>query len=100
MVEFAPGVNLRQNHLKRTRTAIGMNVDRDASSVVDDGERPVRVQRDVNVPTVAGHCLVDRIIDDLIDQMVQPARRRVTNIHPWAQSNRLDSLEHPDICPV
>ena len=38
MVEFAPGVNLRQDHLERARTAIGMNVDRDASSVVDDGD--------------------------------------------------------------
>ena len=99
VVEFAAGVNLGQDDFERAHAAIGMSVDRDASAVIDDRDRTIRVQRDVDVPAVAGHRLVDRIIDDLVDQVMQPARRRVTDIHPWTQPNRLDPLEHPDVRP-
>ena len=98
MIELTSGVDFGQDHFKALLTAVSMDVDRDASSVVDDRDRTIGMQRDVDIATVAGHRLVDRIIHDLVDQMMQPARRCVTNIHPRTKPNRLDSLEYPDIC--
>ena len=99
VVELAPGVDLGQDHLQRALAAVGVNVDRDAPSVVDDRDRAVGVQRHVDVPAVAGHRLVDRVVDDLVDQVMQPARRRVADVHARAQPDRLDPLEHPDARP-
>src|SRR5208337_2863085 len=57
------------------------------------------MQRDVNVPAEAGHCLVDRVVDDLVYQVVQAPRRRIANIHTRALPDRLDAFKNPDIRP-
>src|SRR5208337_3025606 len=57
------------------------------------------MQRDVNVPAEAGHCLVDRVVDDLVYQVVQAPRRRIANIHARALPDRLDAFKNPDIRP-
>src|SRR5208337_2005555 len=59
----------------------------------------VGMQRDVNVPAEAGHCLVDRVVDDLVYQVVQAPRRRIANIHARALPDRLDAFKNPDIRP-
>ncbi len=78
---------------------LGVDVHRDAPAVVGDRDRAVGVDRHVDVPAVAGHRLVDRVVHDLVDQVMQPARRRVADVHPGPQPDRLDPFEHPDARP-
>ena len=49
-------------------------VDRNAAAVVDDGHRAVDVNRDVDLVAEAGQRLVDRVVDDLADEVMQPGR--------------------------
>jgi hypothetical protein len=44
----------------------------------------------------ARHRLVDRVVDDLEDEVVESARSRVAHVHAGALADRLDALEHLD----
>ncbi len=70
VVELAAGVQHGHHDFGR-RLAAGVLVDRDAAAVVDDGDRPVDMNRDVDLIAVAGEGFVDRVVDDLVDEMVQ-----------------------------
>ena len=49
---------------------------------------------------MAGHCLVDRIIDDLVDQVMQPAKRGVAEVRSAARgrSKSLSALLLAAVC--
>ena len=57
--------------LERGLAGLGLNVDGDAAAVVGDGDGVALVDSHNDVLTVACQRLVDRVVDDLIDQMVQ-----------------------------
>ena len=46
-------------------------------------------------PAVAGHRLVDRVVDDLVDQVVQASRGRVADVHARAACGPPRSLRAP-----
>ena len=52
------------------------------------------------LPAVAGHRLVDRVVHDLVDQVVQAARVGVADIHIGPEPDRLDPLELADAAGV
>ena len=58
-----------------------MAVDRDAAAVVLDRHAAVDIHRHGDVLGVACHALVDRVVDDLIDQVVQATGRVVADVH-------------------
>src|SRR5205823_4624541 len=66
------------------------------ASVVGDGARAVGVDLDQNRLAESGHRLVDRIIDDLPDEVMQSARAGISDVHRGTSSHMLDSLEHFD----
>ena len=75
VVELAAGVQHGQ-HDFGGRLAALVPVDGNAAAVVDDGDRVVDVDRDVDLIAEAGQRLVDRVVDDLVDEMVQSRRAR------------------------
>ena len=46
---------------------------------------------------VAGQRFVDRVVDDLVDEVVQAALGRRADVHAGAFANRLEPLEHLDL---
>ena len=54
----------------------GCVLDGDAAAVVLDGDRAVVVDRHRDLRGVAGHRLVDRVVDHFVDQVVQAAGGR------------------------
>ena len=56
-------------------------LDGDAAAVVFDRDRAVDVDRDADDGGVAGHRLVDRVVDDFVDEVVQAAGRGVADVH-------------------
>ena len=70
----------------------GCVVDRDAAAVVDDAAAAVGEQRDVDAGRVAGHGLVDRVVDDLVDEVVQTRWAGGADVHAGAFADRLEAL--------
>ena len=97
VVEFAPGVDLRQNDFEGAFAAFGVRVNRNAAAVVNDRDRTVGMDRHMNMLGVTGHRLVDRVVDDFVNQVVKPARRRVANVHARALADGVDAFENPDV---
>jgi hypothetical protein len=50
----------------------------------------------VDVPAVARHCLIDRVIYNLIDEVMKATRGCITDIHSWPQPDGFNSLKHAD----
>ena len=97
LVELAAGVQHRHRELDARHLFRRMHVDRNAATVVLDGDRIVGVDRDANRVRVAGERFVDRVVDDFVDEMMQAALGRRADVHAGAFANRLESLEYLDL---
>ena len=71
--ELAAGVQDGQADLHRRAPDLGMDAHGEAAAVVLHGAGAVLVERDDDLIAEARQGLVHRIIDDLVDQMVQTA---------------------------
>ncbi len=52
--------------------------------------------RDVNFRAEAGERLIDRVVDDLGDQVMKSAFVRVTDVHPGALADCLQTFKNLD----
>ena len=96
VVEFAAGVQHRQHDFGR-RSPAGVLIGGNAAAVVDDRDRTVDVNRDVDLIAETGEGLVDRVVDDLVDEMVQPGRPGRADVHGRTLPHRLESFEDFDL---
>jgi hypothetical protein len=95
VVELAAGVQHRQHDLGGRLAAL-VTIHRDAAAVVDDRHRIVDVDRDVDLVAVSGQRLVDRVVDDLVDEVMQPGRARRADVHSGTLADRLEAFEDLD----
>ena len=59
------------------------------------------MNRDVDFRAEAGERFVDRVVDDLVNEMMQPGRPRGADVHRRALANRLKAFEDLDaVCAV
>ncbi len=96
VVELAAGVQHGQHDLGG-RLAARVLIDRDAAPVVDDGDGAVDVQGDVDLVAEAGQRLVDGVVDDFVDEMMQPGRTGRPDVHRGPLAHRLETLEDLDL---
>ena len=96
VVELAAGVEHRQHDFGGRLAALVL-IDRDAAAVVDDGHRAVDVDRDVDLIAEAGQRLVDRVVDDFVDEMMQPRRSGRADVHGRPLADRFEPLENLDL---
>ena len=68
--------------------------DRDATTVVDDGHKTIRGDRDLDLLSVTRHRLVDRVVDDLPDEVMELVGG--PDVHAGAPSNGLEALQDLD----
>jgi hypothetical protein len=73
-----------------------MEINRDAATVVDHGDRVVDMDGDVDLVAEAGQRFVDRVIDDFVDQVVKPGRAGRSDVHRGALANGFEPLENLD----
>ena len=66
-----------------------LSIDRDAAVDVDRHRRPA-----VAVP---GQRLVDRVVDDLVDQVVQAALAGVADVHAGPLADRFEAFQDLDL---
>ena len=104
VAELAAGVENGEYRLERRPPRLRVHVTRDPAPVVSDAHRPVGAQRHVDARGVAGERLVDRVVDHLEDEMVQPPAPRRADVHPRPLAHRLEPFEHGDllrtVCPT
>ena len=91
--ELAARVQDGQDDLDRRLAAL-VHVDGDASPIVDDGDAVVLFDRHVNMVAIAGQSLIDRVVDHLVDEMMQAALRRAADIHARALSYSFQAFQN------
>src|SRR5207245_359248 len=85
-------------HDLRGRDALRLvHLDRDAAPVVVDRDARVDVDGDRDARAVANERLVDRVVDDLEDEMMETALARVSDVHARALAHGLQPLEDLDV---
>ena len=77
-------------------TPRGVHRDGDAAAVVGDLDAAVAEDLDVDPAGVTGHRLVDRVVDDLPDQVVQTALTGGADVHARTFADGLQTLENGD----
>ena len=94
--ELAAGVQNGEDDLDG-RTALALDVvDGDAATVIDDPHGSVGQQGHLDPVAVAGQRLVDRVVHDLLDQVVQATLAGRADVHTRPLADSLETLEHLD----
>ena len=99
--ELAACVQDREHNLGGRKVVVLLvPIDRDAAAVVPDLDTAVGHDPNIDAVAVAGHGLIDRIVDDLPDEVVKPGRSRRTDVHTGSLANGLQAFENLDVAGV
>ena len=82
-----------QDDLNRGDLLLGMLVDRDAASVVGDGDGVVGVNGHLDMAAVTGQSLVDRVVHDLVNQVVETLLADVADVHGGTLAHRFETFK-------
>ena len=66
---------------------------RDTAAIIGDGDRVVVINDNGNIAAIAGQGLIDGIIDDFVDQMMQPLFARGANVHTRPALDRFQTFQ-------
>ncbi len=100
VVKLAAGMKHGKHYFKCRNLALRVLVDRNASAIVHYRHRVIRVYCYQNLGTKAGQRLVYRVVDHLIDQVMQTRGTGRANIHAWALAHCLQAFEDLDLRPI
>ena len=100
--ELPAGVQHREHDLDGGAAVLraGDGLHGDAAAVVRDAHGAVRVDGDEDLVGVAGHRFVDGVVDDLVHEVMQPARAGGADVHARPLADRLESFEYLDVAGV
>ena len=88
-------------NLNRRLFCLFLNTYRNTSAIINNRDRIIFVDRHIDLCTKAGQSFIDRIIHDLIDQVMQTSGRRTADIHTRTLSNGLKSFKNLNLtCAV
>ena len=96
VLELSTRPQFRKHHLHRRYSLFRMDADRNSPPIIHDRAAPIGIDLDQNAVAEPGPGFVDRIIDDFINQVVQPARRGVADVHARPLAHVLHPLQHLD----
>ena len=97
-LELPARVQHGEDHLERALLRLRVHVHRDAAAIVGDRDRrAVVVQRDGDVRGVPVHRLVDRVVEDLPDEVVQPGGADAADVHARSLADRVEAFEDGDV---
>ena len=97
VAELSARVQFRIDDFERGKPGLRVDTARDAAPVVLDRDRAVRIERDAHRVADPRLHLVDRVVDDLVNEVVKPACGGRPDIHSGAFPDRLQPLQYPDV---
>src|SRR5579862_7834044 len=86
-----------QHDLEGRLLELGLLVHGNTAAVVDDRYAVIGMDSDVDGVAVAGHGLVDAVIDDLAHEVMETARVGAADVHARAAANSFQSLQDLDV---
>ena len=98
VVEFTAGMQLGHNHFKRGNMLGFVHIHRDTPTVVNDNDAVVRQNLDVNKVAVFRQRFVDTVVHHLVDEVMQPLKGRVADIHGRSFPDRREAFQNLYIC--
>ena len=98
--ELAAGVQYGEHDLGGRLVVLRHDADRDAAPVVEHDDRVVGLDGDGDAVGIAGERFVDRVVDDLVDQVVEAPRPRGADVHAGTLADRVEALEDCDVLLV
>ena len=90
--ELAARMELGEDDLGGGQADALHHADRDAAPVVGDGHPRIRMDSDGDVVAAALKGLVDRVVDDLVDEVVEAAKAGGSDVHAGPLAYRLEAL--------
>ena len=97
LVELPAGVQLGHDDLRGRYPFGRMQPDRDATTIVLDGDARVDVDPDRNACALTSKGFVDRVVHHFEHEMVETSLARVADVHARALANGLEPFEHFDV---
>ena len=97
MAKFSAGVQICQHQLNRRHFPFGMNIDRNAPAIVSHRDRSIDMNGHFDLCTKSREMFVDGVIDDFVNQVMQPTLIRISNEHPGPFPDRLEAFELVDL---
>ena len=95
-VELSAGVQHRERQFDAGHLLSGVDVHRNAATVIDHRDRVVLVNRDIDAVGETGERLIDRVVDHLVHEVMQAVLSRRPDVHGGTLAHRLESLEDGD----
>src|ERR1700682_1689899 len=94
--ELSAGVQLGHHDLEGRLALVFHDVDRNAATVIGDRGGPVRVERYLDPGAEARQRLIDRVVDDLVNEVMEPTVIGGPDVHSGTASDRLQTLQDLD----
>ena len=93
LAELAAGVQVREHQLDRRHLELLVHVHRDAAAVVLHRHRAVHVDRHLDLVAIPGQVLVDRVVEHLVNAMMQSILVGIADVHPGPLAHGFQALE-------
>src|SRR6185503_13582751 len=94
LVELSAGVQDGHRELYTGNLFSWMNVDRDSAAVVCHGDGIVGVNYDFDLLGVTGERFIDRVVDYLVDQVMQSTRGSRADVHSRPFAHGFETFEY------
>ena len=91
--ELATGMQGGEDDFHPRLLHLGVHVDRHAPPIIDNFQRTILEQLDLDISRMSSQCLVDTVVDDLLGKMIGPL---CIGVHSGAFSHRIESAEDFD----
>ncbi len=92
--ELAAGMKNSEDRLNRRDTGLRVNFRRHTASVIFDGHDILVIDSDFNLCRITGQGLINRVVDDLPDQVMQTGRRGCTYVHTRSFSDSFKTFQY------
>ena len=100
IVKFAAGVQCRHDDTLRGN-ALLMHIHRQSASVVLHSAGAVLLQRNTDLRTVTGKMLINRVVEDLIDEVIESLGTNTSDIHAGTRPDRLQAFQYRNaVCVI
>ena len=95
--EFTAGMQHGKYNFQRRLSGLCLDINRDTTTIVGDSNGITGIDGHSNIFTVSGQSFIDRVIHDLIDQVMQTGRGSRTDIHTGTFPHCFQTLQNLDL---